>query len=87
MGALGGARLERATSRLDGMSLSTAGRTLRERCASVRWLLAAELARLAFVAISLAAAFLTLSWQTLPVSSIPCVPHVRPCGADQRAVR
>ncbi|KAJ1627088.1 hypothetical protein T492DRAFT_877321 [Pavlovales sp. CCMP2436] len=64
MGALGTSQLARAGSRVEGEGLSTHGSTLRERCASVRWLLAAELARLAFVAISLAAAFLTLSWNT-----------------------
>jgi hypothetical protein len=65
MGTLGRleTRSEKANARLGGVALTTHGRTLRERCTSVRWKLAKELVRLAFVAISLAAAFLTLSWQ------------------------
>ena len=50
-----------------GVALSTYGQSLRARCDSVRALLLGEMARLAFVAVSLIGAGLALSFQTQPL--------------------
>ena len=50
-----------------GVALSTYGQSLRARCDSVRWLLLGEVARLAFIAVSLIGAGLALSFATQPL--------------------